>query len=155
MLKQKTELPVNDSVTQRFWSKVDRTGGCWNWTAAKTKTGYGTMTLRFGDRDYKRVYVHRIAFVLGGGNLQQGMTIDHLCRNRLCVNPAHLEQVTVGENSRRGTAWIPKADNERCPRGHEPRWAYQDSKAGNPARYCMTCNNERSGAAHRRRRRDN
>ena len=116
MLKQKVDLPLNDRAIKRFWSKVDKTEGCWNWGACRTRTGYGTMTLTFGVGDYRKVYVHRIGFVLGGGRLRQGMTIDHLCRNRSCVNPAHLEQVTVRENSRRGYAWVPRLETNRVPK---------------------------------------
>jgi hypothetical protein len=91
--------------------------GCWIWTGTMNKhIGYGTMYLS----DYKTEYAHRVSYGLFKGELVPGLTIDHLCRTRICVNPAHLEQVTRGENVLRGNSL--SAINSRkthCKMGHE------------------------------------
>lgn len=71
--------------------------GCWHWMKARTTTGYGHFSIA-------RVYyqAHRIAYILHRGTVPTDMFLDHLCRNRWCVNPAHLEIVTHQENVRRG-----------------------------------------------------
>ncbi len=88
----------------RFWSKIDKSGPlpawapflgpCWLWTGPLTKTGYAHFGV--GGRT---LAAHRYAYGLSA--IPAGLTLDHLCRVRHCVNPAHLEPVTQGENSRR------------------------------------------------------
>jgi hypothetical protein len=98
----------------RFLAKVQPHGDCWIWTASLTR-GYGTIQI---NGKYK--YAHRLAFEWAGGAIPHGLQIDHLCRNRACVNPGHLEPVTSRENTLRGSG-IP-AENKRkthCVNGHE------------------------------------
>lgn len=103
------------SPEQRFWAKVEKTDTCWNWTAAKhKKTGYGFFT--FTNRPE---LVHRIAYRLCKGDIPGRLTVDHLCRNRLCVNPDHLDLCTRGENTMRGnTITAANLQKTHCSKGH-------------------------------------
>lgn len=79
----------------RFWSKVDASGMCWEWTEA-TSAGYGQLKVA---RHW--VYAHRFAYELLIGPIPDGLDLDHLCLNAICVNPDHLEPVSRAENRRR------------------------------------------------------
>lgn len=129
----------------RFWPKVDASGDCWEWTAAKMKRGYGVF-MHHRDDGTPVYYAHRIAWELLVGPIPGGMTIDHLCYNTSCVNPDHLEVVTMQENLRR-TRWRPVAETNKrkthCPRGHPYEGdnlvlygkGYRRCKACNPDKY--------------------
>jgi hypothetical protein len=84
----------------RFWSKVDASGDCWEWTGYTDQDGYGRVGV--GRRvDQRTIPAHRYAWELMVGPIPEGLEIDHLCFNRPCVNPDHLEPVTHTENMRR------------------------------------------------------
>lgn len=78
---------------QRFWSKVDKSGDCWPWTASKHPDGYGQFIL--GGR---LQYAHRVSWEWANGPIPDGMEVDHLCWDRACVNPGHLRVVTHAQN---------------------------------------------------------
>lgn len=84
----------------RFMAKVDQSGDCWLWTAHVNADGYGVF--RF---DGQMGGAHRFAYRLLVGPIPEGMELDHLCRTRHCVNPAHMEVVTHAENVRRSARW--------------------------------------------------
>jgi hypothetical protein len=94
------------TLEERFWSKVEKTDTCWNWTASK-RNGYGRIWL-FGDEPHQRE-AHHVAVFLTTGSWALG-ELDHLCRNRACVNPDHLEEVTHRENTSRGFRGVLKPD---------------------------------------------
>lgn len=99
-------------VEERFLSKVDRSGDCWLWTAYIDPIGYG----HFSVGSLKARRAHRIAYELFVGPIPEGLVIDHLCRVRHCVNPAHLEAVTDEENRNRG---LLSPIRTHCNHGHE------------------------------------
>ncbi len=89
------------STESRFWAKVHKTNTCWLWTGAIiANSGYGQF--RYARRSGGRVLAHRYAYELLIGLIPEGLVIDHLCRNRACVRPSHLEAVTHRENILRG-----------------------------------------------------
>jgi hypothetical protein len=88
---------IPEAAAANFWSRVDKTGECWLWTGSRTGAGYGNLAIQG-----KPFYAHRLAYELTRGPIPDGLVIDHLCRVRHCVNPAHLDLVTGRENTRRG-----------------------------------------------------
>jgi hypothetical protein len=80
---------------------IDEATGCWVWQQGKSSAGYGMKWIEV-DGAAKRVYAHRLFYERDRGPIPKGMELDHLCRNRGCCNPAHLEVVTKVENIRRG-----------------------------------------------------
>lgn len=118
-----------------FWMKVKRVqeNGCWEWQG-KLRDGYGVAVLKDG----KTAAAHRVAHTLLKGEIPEGLQIDHLCRNTKCVNPNHLEAVTLQENVIRGYAARPQASH--CKRGHllegDSVYLYQGK------RRCRVCRDE-------------
>ena len=84
---------------KRFWSKVEKSDTCWEWKSAIDSYGYGVFQLAYPHRH--TVKAHRVSYELIVGTIENGLTIDHLCFNKKCVNPEHLEVVTASENSSR------------------------------------------------------
>ena len=102
-------------VLDRFWAKVVKTDGCWVWIGAHIPDGYGSFSAngRVG-------LAHRFSYTQFVGPIPEGLQLDHLCRNRTCVRPDHLEPVTSRENSLRGqTVAARHAAKTHCDAGHE------------------------------------
>jgi hypothetical protein len=108
--------PLSQPLRERIKTKIDIdiNTGCWNWRGNLNNKGYGYL-----NSHGKHYLAHRISYELFVGEIPEGLTIDHLCRNRRCVNPSHLEPVTLRENILRGenfTAY--QARQTHCKRGH-------------------------------------
>ena len=137
-----TKGPAPIPAPLRFWPKVylpPCEDDCWLWTAAKDSHGYGQFSL-----GRTMVPAHRWAYESEAGPIPLGLTIDHLCRVRHCVNPAHLEPVTIGENIMRGEGLTAhNARSTHCLAGHpyDDANTYHRSHGG---RECRICTNRRS-----------
>lgn len=99
MTEQKGPRPAQPGRLIGQKIRVDIESGCWIWTAAMHRNGYGAV--RWKGQLYK---AHRFAFEMLRHPVPSGLDLDHLCRRRNCVNPFHLEPVTRSENLRRGFA---------------------------------------------------
>ena len=133
-------------AAERFWPKVDKEhpSGCWVWTASLSDTGYGNFRLVGAN-----VQAHRWSYTELVGPIPNGLVIDHLCRNRSCVNPSHMEVVTRRVNNVRGGS--PAAINfakTHCIRGHDD-WRVSNSKGH---RQCRECKRMHDRNALRRKR---
>lgn len=120
------------TLEERFWSKVDDSGDCWLWTGSRSRSGYGQLAMK----PHSPALAHRIAYQMVKGFIPAGMQLDHLCRNRACVNPDHLEPVDNRTNTLRGVG--PTAINAaktHCKRGH----SLADAYVSKGMRYCRTC----------------
>jgi HNH endonuclease len=122
-------------TVDKFWSLVQKNERCWLWNGAMHNNGYG----RVG-----QMYAHRYAYRLLVGDIPSGREIDHLCGNRRCVNPAHLEPVSHHENLLRGNSFSGvESRKTHCPAGHPyDLLNTYISKAG--SRHCRTCHRNRA-----------
>ncbi|MFG3349552.1 HNH endonuclease signature motif containing protein [Streptomyces sp. NPDC048018] len=128
-------MTTNDSVSERIQRQVDRNSDCWLWTGFLDRYGYGHISV-----NNHREKVHRAAYTALVGPIPDGLVIDHTCRVRHCVNPAHLEPVTQAENTRRGVAH--NSTKTRCPQGHPYDEVNTYVAAGR--RGCRSCRREAS-----------
>ena len=139
------------TAQERFWAKVNKDGPipdykpelgpCWIWRGAPKREGYGSFYY-----EGRSQYAHRLSYQWSVKPIPDGLHIDHLCRVRLCVNPAHLEPVTPVENTMRGD--LPRLtsqryrDQTRCKWGHEfnEENTYWSQRAnGRWRRHCKQC----------------
>ena len=137
------------SLADRFWSKVKKTPTCWLWTGGKTSAGYGLIWA-----DGRCEYVHRIVWLLRTGRtVEPGLEIDHLCRVRHCVNPAHLEQVSHRVNVIRGEQVNCKLHRAGvCKRGHPATPENTKFRADGRVGECRVCKRERRRVQRAQRR---
>lgn len=154
MAQAKKNGPYARPVLDRLFEKVDKTDACWIWTGATYRRGYGKMFIGSkADGTAKIVAAHRIAYEHLRGPIPGGMTLDHLCRNVACVNPDHLEPVSMRENWRRGTsASAVNLVKTHCIHGHEftsENTYVAKGKHGNPQRLCKACGRNRKAARRR------
>lgn len=128
---------IRPSLEERFYKFVEKSDGCWLWTGGLGGNGYGLFWM-----DGATKVAHRVAYQLAGNQIDDAEQLDHLCRNRACVNPSHVEPVSCRENLLRGqTHAAENAAKTHCPNGH----AYDDAntyytKKG--ARSCRACHRD-------------
>lgn len=125
------------TALQRFEENICYAGDCIAWVGMTTRHGYGWVQINHGKK-VKRMMAHKFAWELTNGKVPEGLVLDHVCRNKGCVNPAHLEPVTNAENVRRGAKFI-----THCPRGHEytPENTYY-MKRNRTHRKCRACHRD-------------
>ena len=108
------EITLRKNVCEKNFPFLKiRNDGCWEWLRGKNQSGYGMVTPK---HNHKRLRTHRLFYEKLIKKIPTGLQIDHLCRNRICCNPNHLEPVTLIENVRRGLVGIKRT---HCIRGHE------------------------------------
>lgn len=144
-------------LAERLMEKVRVTdAGCWEWIGTRDQRGYGMIfrgncgsaTASMGRGSWLRA--HRVSYELHVGAIPNGLQLDHLCRNKWCVNPLHLEPVTSRQNTLRGEA--PAAQNARktsCDRGH-PLFGDNLFIENGGRRRCRACHNANKRAARAR-----
>ena len=122
-------IPPDES----FWPKVDKSGDCWIWQGAPNGSGYGT---------FRKIGAHRWAYENLRGPIPQGLHIDHLCRNRLCVNPNHMDLVTQAENLYRSPLTIATINGTKthCKYGHP--FDAANTGLSRYGRYCKECDKQ-------------
>lgn len=121
----------------RFWDYVDKTESCWLWTGYVKTAGYGQFNVCHG----RTALAHRYSYELLVGPIPAGLTIDHLCKVRRCVNPDHMEPVTAGENALRGDGPAAlAARRDTCGKGHP--YTPQTTRIEDDHRRCLTCRRE-------------
>ena len=133
------------NITDRDREKPDNpflftkdASGCWLWDGLLNIGGYGRYWPKRGDRHYKMA--HRVAYEAAKGPIPRGLQLDHLCRVRRCVNPAHLEVVTNRQNVLRGVGTTAQnARKKSCNRGHPLNGKNLYTHPRNGFRRCVTC----------------
>lgn len=121
-------------ILGRFNEKVEKlpdAPGCWLWIGAIAGTGYGSFHVAGRNRP-----AHRVSYEIHRGRIPAGLTLDHLCRVPSCVNPAHLQPVTMAENLRRGFGQsVRNTAHTHCPKGHQLD-GITTRASGRKQRYC-------------------
>lgn len=137
---------------ERFLRKIsiDSRTDCWNWTAGKTSLGYGVFSIK-----HSSYRAHRVSWAIFNGSLSSGLVLDHKCKNRMCINPDHLREVTrkvnTLENSN-GPAYL-NSIKTHCRNGHA---LTPDNLTSNKnERVCLTCNRISDAKRQREKRKKN
>lgn len=141
------DIQITTVVKRRFENQVERIteSGCWIWMGCINDSGYG---IAYCEKTLVRA--HRLSYLIHIGPIPDGLELDHLCRVRCCVNPAHLEAVTRKENLRRGIN--AESNRTHCPQGHP----YNEENTliskwkGKTGRQCRICHAKYSAIATRK-----
>lgn len=133
----KVALPVRDRILALVETSE---AGCWEWLGSRGANGYGRLTIGSrSDGSRRTALAHRVAYQEFVGPVPDGLELDHLCRNRACCNPAHLEPVTRRVNNLRGESVAAKMARQKdCKRGH-PLSGDNLRINSRGARLCVTC----------------
>ena len=140
-------------LSEQLQNKIspEPNSGCWLWTGALERCGYGQVHIK-----RKNKMAHRIIYEFYKGPIPEGYELDHLCRVRSCVNPDHLEIVRHITNVQRGNSGINHSSKTHCKHGHEFSEAniHYNFNRGTRERVCITCMKRRSRLNYEKRRLD-
>lgn len=140
MARKHKGKPLNWSFEKRFMSKIKVTeSGCWEWQRGKSGNGYGMLKIL-----NVNWMAHRYSYTQLVGEIPENHDLDHLCRNRACTNPAHLEPVTRSVNLNRGVKKTLTPLKTHCIHGHE--YTPENTYTNGNSRTCRTCQAEREKA---------
>ncbi len=129
--------PAHERVLRRVQRERN---GCWVFPGADNGRGYGIVGLP----GRRMAYAHRVVYEALVGTIPQGLQIDHLCRNRRCVNPDHLQVVTARENLLRGDSPAMRAHSRgECTRGHKVNEKNTYFRPDGRYGWCRICTRER------------
>lgn len=135
------EIPVFDHLKFLSRIKIDKETECWEWKSSLMSTGYGSFSIN--DKNY---LAHRMSYSLFHGEIEKGLVIDHICRNRSCVNPMHLRQVTMRTNALENSLSISSTNHKKnvCKNGHSLSDENLCNYPSDKHRRCRVCVNNRS-----------
>lgn len=139
-------IPLFDHF--RLLSKVSVVeSGCWEWQGYKKKSGYGEMSI-----NNKLFIVHRLSYSVFKKPIDENLVIDHICRNRSCINPEHLREVTQKENVLENSLSIQSVNSKKthCKNGHE--FSVENMIYNPTGRECKICRYFRSNSRRRNKR---
>jgi hypothetical protein len=144
--KAMPEFTASDVTRLRSKVMLDDATGCWNWTGHTGKTGYGNFWL-----SNRQILAHRASYAMAGLVIPDDAQLDHLCRNRACVRPDHLEPVTARENTLRSAGVSAQfARRDACGNGH-PYDEANTARRKDGGRVCRQCKRETARAIYARR----
>ena len=143
-MKRGERIPIEIRLERR--KSVNSLSGCWEWLGSIDRNGYGRIAVEGPPRKWKTGYVHRVSWEHAHGQpVPPGLVVDHVCENRRCFNPDHLEAVEPQVNLNRAKG--APANRTHCPQGHRYAGAnlriHVDHK-GHRRRICITCQNTRN-----------
>ena len=139
-----TQAPTEylQKLKERIENSYTIVGDCWEWKKSYTKVGYGKISLFINGRKIT-TNAHRVSYIVFNGVIPDLMVIDHLCRNRRCINPEHLEAVTYQVNNTRGESFAGvNSRKTHCKRGHpfdEKNTWYREKPEKHIHRMCREC----------------
>lgn len=147
-LSKQRYSPRGMPIMERIFNSIDfsSVNDCWEWNMAQNNKGYGSIRW-----NHQTKVAHRAVYELLVGDIPEGLTLDHLCLNKKCVNPNHLEPVANRENNARGNSRSAvNARKTHCLNGHEYNKlnTYINRSGG---RWCKTCRNDYMRSYNRRK----